>query len=164
MQPRRIIVMGVSGVGKTSLAQALAAHFNAVFIEGDDLHPEANVQAMRAGQPLTDEMRAPWLDAVGQAISDIDGDVVATCSALKRAYRDTLRAQVPDLVFLCLEAGEKSIRDRLKTRSDHFMPAALLTSQLETFEPLTDDENHLIIETDCTADEVIAKAIKTLIS
>ncbi|MEE2945522.1 MAG: gluconokinase [Pseudomonadota bacterium] len=167
-KPRAFVVMGASGVGKTTIALGLAKHFDGTFIEGDDLHPAENIKAMSRGRPLTDDMRAPWLVSLGEAIaiqrSETEKMIFATCSALKRDYRDTLRAQVPDLVFLCLEAGEKSIRARLNTRSDHFMPAALLTSQLETFEPLTDDENHLTIETDGTADEVIAKAIKALTS
>ncbi|MFY0596060.1 MAG: gluconokinase [Cognatishimia sp.] len=169
MHPRTIIVMGVSGVGKTSVALGLTAHFDGIYIEADDLHPPENVKAMSEGTPLTDEMRAPWLKSVAQAIADEhrkvkDRTVVATCSALKRQYRDVIRATLPDAHFVFLTADKDLITSRMSAREGHYMPVSLLESQLATLEPLAEDEAHTEVDVSGTPDEVTSRAIKTLSS
>lgn len=161
-----VIVMGVSGVGKTTIARGLADHFGGVFIEGDDLHPPENIATMAQGTALDDDMRAPWLASLGAAIatqmSTSRRMVFATCSALKRSYRDVLRDRVPDVVFLYLDGNPDSIKARIKNRNNHFMPTSLLASQLSTFEELGNDEAHLIIKTSDSAKDTLSKAIHAL--
>lgn len=135
-----VVVMGVSGSGKTTLARALADALDAPFCEGDDLHPPGNVARMAAGEPLTDVDRWPWLDRVGAWLADGDGWRVATCSALRRAYRDRLVAAAPGTRFLWLDVPEAELAHRLALRTGHYMPASLLGSQLATLEPLMPDE------------------------
>jgi carbohydrate kinase (thermoresistant glucokinase family) len=138
-----LVVMGVSGVGKTTLARALAERLGWPFKEGDELHPPANVAKMKAGHPLTDEDRRPWLDAVG---AWIDAWVAAgrsgviTCSALKRAYRDQLDAGRPQVTFVFIHLGEAATAERIAGRHGHFMPPSLLASQFADLEPPADDE------------------------
>jgi gluconokinase len=130
--------MGVSGSGKSTVGGALAARLNIPFIEADDLHPKSNREKMTAGIPLTDDDRWPWLEAVGSRMEEVrlEGHgVVATCSALKRVYRDRLRAKVAGpLVFVLLDSPKTVIAGRMGRRKGHFMPAALLDSQLATLE------------------------------
>lgn len=128
----RLVVMGVSGCGKTSLGQALANALGARFIDADDLHPQANREKMAEGIPLTDGDRAPWLDLVAQCLTD-QAPVVVACSALRRAYRDRLR-QAGEVRFLHLAAPQEVIAQRLARRQGHFMPPVLLTSQYATLE------------------------------
>jgi gluconokinase len=129
----KLVVMGVSGCGKTTLGRALAERLGAAFVDADDLHPVANVAKMAAGQPLTDADRWPWLDLVAQALRD-RAPVVVACSALRRAYRDRLR-RAGDVRFLHLAAPQEVIAGRLAARQGHFMPPGLLTSQYATLEP-----------------------------
>lgn len=136
----RIVVMGPSGSGKSTVGAALADRIAAVFIDGDDLHPPANVAKMAAGIPLDDGDRTPWLRAVGAELR-AHPNVVIACSALKRAYRDTIRAEAPDAFFAELEVGRAELAQRMLSRGEHFMPASLLDSQLETLQPLQDDEH-----------------------
>ena len=144
-----LIVMGVTGAGKSTIAEALNAHLNWPFQEGDDLHPAANIAKMHAGTPLTDADRAPWLAAVK---AWIDARVSAgepgliTCSALKRAYRDFLIAARPGVRPLYLHAPRALLEAHLEHRHGHFMPPALLESQLETLEPPQSDENPIVVE------------------
>lgn len=142
MTPRkgRFVVMGVSGVGKTAVGLAFAGLVGARFVEGDDLHPPANRAKMAGGTPLGDEDRWPWLDAVGAALADGAPPVVAACSALRRRYRDRLRAHAPDAAFLHLTGSAEAIAERLRARRGHFMPPALLDSQFAALEPLGLDE------------------------
>lgn len=135
----RVVVAGVSGSGKTTIGVALAERLGVPFCDGDDLHPAANVAKMGAGTPLTDADRWPWLDDVGAWLAEREAGVVA-CSALRRAYRDRLRAVVPDLQMLLLDGAPDLIRRRQAGRGQHFMPASLLDSQLATLEPLDPDE------------------------
>jgi carbohydrate kinase (thermoresistant glucokinase family) len=130
----RLVVMGVSGCGKSSLGAALATALALPFTDADDLHPVGNRAKMAAGQPLTDADRWPWLQAVGAVLAG--GAGVVACSALRRAYRDRLRATAGPVQFLHLVAPREVIAQRLAARRGHFMPVALLESQLATLEPL----------------------------
>lgn len=148
-----VVVMGVAGSGKTTVAAALAARTGGMFIEADALHTPAAVAQMRAGVPLTDVDRAPWLDRVAERMRDTaatgHGPVFAACSALRRSYRDRLRTGIgPDcaVVFVHLDVSRSELAARISGRPDHFMPVALLDSQLATLEPLGADEPGLTID------------------
>lgn len=131
-----IMVMGVSGAGKSTVGRALAVALGAVFLDGDDYHPPENVAHMAAGHPLTDAMRWPWLDTLAAAVqrARTGGTVVFACSALKRSYRDHLRATIPGLQVVYLDAPRTLVADRLARRQGHFMPKALLDSQFAALE------------------------------
>jgi carbohydrate kinase (thermoresistant glucokinase family) len=141
-----VVMMGVSGSGKSTVAHRLAEELGWDFEEGDDLHPAVNVAKMAAGEPLTDADREPWLAAVA---SWIDGEIdsgrhgVITCSALKRGYRDLLRR--PQVLFVYLSVPRAELRRRLRHRTGHYMPASLLDSQLATLEPPAADEHALTV-------------------
>jgi gluconokinase len=142
-----IVVMGVSGAGKTTLGRALAAALGSQFVEGDTLHPPANVAKMAAGVPLDDADRRPFLESVAAALAaGRERGIVVTCSALKRRYRDLLRAAVPDAVFVLPTVERDALAARLATRHNHYMPASLLDSQLATLEPPTADERAIIVD------------------
>ena len=135
--------MGVSGTGKTSVGERIAHRLGWAFVEGDDLHPTANVDKMRAGTPLTDEDRWPWLRAVATEIGEHEADgrgLVITCSALKQEYRDLLRQGHPSVWFAHIDTRADVLAERLRARRGHYMPGSLLESQLATLEPLTGDE------------------------
>lgn len=133
----RVVIMGVSGTGKTSLGQALSARLGIPYLDGDDLHPAANVARMAAGIPLTDDDRWPWLDRVAAMLAD-RAPVIIGCSALRRVYRDRLRAGAGGAVqFLHLTGPRDIIAARMALRQGHYMPTALLDSQLATLEPPT---------------------------
>lgn len=138
--------MGVSGCGKSTVGLALAQALALPYVEGDELHPPQNVALMAAGTPLTDADRKGWLTAVGQRLAD-DGarlrGVVVSCSALKRRYRDQLRAAAPQVQFVYLHGTLALLKQRLAQRSGHYMPASLLQSQLDTLEPPAADERAL---------------------
>ena len=137
LRDRPIVVMGVSGVGKSTIARALAERLGRPFLEGDDFHPQANVRKMASGQPLTEADREPWLQRIGEAIAReraAGRAPIVACSALSRASRRALRASDPQLLFVHLEAERSVIEARLRARSGHFMPASLLDSQLGTLE------------------------------
>lgn len=139
--PPPVVVMGVSGSGKSTVGAALAERLGVGFTDGDGLHPEANVAKMRSGEPLTDADRAPWLDIVGDRLArNVADGIVVACSALRRTYRDRLRSHAPDTVFVHLAGGRELLAGRMGGRAGHFMPPALLESQLATLEPLADDE------------------------
>lgn len=131
-----IMVMGVSGAGKSTVGAALAGALGAAFLDGDDYHPQTNVDHMAAGHPLTDDMRWPWLARLAAAVEDArtDGTVVFACSALKRSYRDHLRAAIPQLLVVYLDAPQALVADRLAQRRGHFMPTGLLDSQFAALE------------------------------
>jgi len=133
--------MGPAGCGKTTLARALALAMDWRYIEGDELHPAANVAKMRAGQPLDDADRGPWLESVAEAlIARPERGAVAACSALKRRYRDTLRSIAGPLVFVHPVVPREALAQRVTGRTGHYMPPALLASQLADLEPLGSDE------------------------
>ncbi len=157
--------MGVSGVGKTTVATALAEQLGWDFVEGDDLHPPENLAAMRSGRPLTDADRVPWLERIGALLSEWaaqDRQGVVTCSALRRSYRDLLRDARPGVVFLHLVADPERLADRMARRTDHFMPEALLDSQLATLEPLEPDEPGCAVDAAGAVDEVVGRAVEGL--
>ena len=142
-----IVVMGISGCGKTSVGAILSGLLGLVFVDGDDLHPKSNVEKMHAGHPLTDEDRWPWLDRVGATLADIahPGGSVVACSALRRAYRDRIRGRAgPGLVFVFLDVTPEEAHRRLAARLNHFMPAGLLDSQFATLERPGADERDVI--------------------
>lgn len=161
-----IVVMGVAGCGKSTAGALIAARLGVAFIEGDQLHPAANVEKMSAGIPLTDADRWPWLEAVGGAIADhvSRGDgVVAACSALKRAYRDVLRkASGADLVFVHLSGSRELIGERMKLRTGHFFPASLLDSQFAALEPPQRDERHVVADLRLPLEEMIVAAVSEI--
>jgi gluconokinase len=158
-----LIVMGVAGTGKSTVAGLLAERLNWEFQEGDALHPPANVAKMSAGMPLTDEDRWPWLDAIGAWIKEKTrrGEPgILTCSALKRSYRDRLRG--PNVIFVFLNGPREVIAARMARRADHFMPPALLNSQLATLEPPTADENVLAVDLGTTPADEVAEVLHAL--
>ena len=144
---RCVLVMGPSGVGKSTFAQQLAQRSEARFIEGDDYHPPENRAAMTAGIPLTDEMRRPWLIALASAVRTSCGNqhTVFACSALKRSYRDLLRSNIGELQLVYLTAPRDLIQQRMTARQ-HFMPAELLDSQIETLEVPADSEHPVTVD------------------
>jgi gluconokinase len=155
-----VVVMGVSGCGKTVVAERLAERLGLAFEEGDAHHPKANVDKMAAGQPLTDDDRRPWLEALVAWTRERDAagtSTVISCSALKRAYRDLLREADPDTVFVHLHADFDVLADRLGRRA-HFMPLSLLESQFATLEPLEEDELGVQIDVTPPLEEVVALA------
>jgi gluconokinase len=163
--PVYVVVMGVSGSGKTTLARGIAEHLHWRFQEGDDLHPRANVEKMARGEPLTDEDRWPWLDAVGHWIDEREGageSAVLTCSALRRAYRDRLRGGRSGVVFCHVTASADVLRERLEKRRGHYMPASLLPSQLATLEPLGEDEPGFTVSAEDDPDDVLRDALRHL--
>lgn len=163
-----IVVGGVSGAGKTTLARVLADRLDAPFLEGDDLHPPENIAAMSSGRPLTDDMRAPWLDALADAAREVvhaSGAVVVTCSALKRAYRDRLRARIGTCRFVLLSVPPETLLARLQQRKDHYMAPTLLESQLDTFEaPAEDEPDTHVLTADRDPAELLEIATNTLAS
>jgi gluconokinase len=161
-----IIIMGVSGSGKSTLATLLGKQLDCPFFEGDSFHSEANVAKMRSGEPLTDTDRWPWLDDLGAAIDAAvkrEGVAVAACSALKRVYRDRLRAAIGAPVrFVLLEAGREELVRRLNNRPDHYMPASLIDSQLAILERPDRDEQALALESMLTPNEEADRALQWL--
>ena len=135
----RMVVMGVSGCGKSSVGEEIARLTAAHFVDGDDLHPAANKAKMGAGIPLDDEDRWPWLEKVGATLAAPEGAIVA-CSALKKVYRDRIRAVAPDTIFVHLDGSRDLLWERMSARQNHFMPVSLLDSQLAILEPLGVDE------------------------
>lgn len=155
----RFVIMGVSGCGKTSVGEMLAEQCDLTFVDGDDLHPQANVDRMSQGIPLDDADRQPWLRDVGRTLNAADGSVAIGCSALKRDYRDWIRAEVQGPVhFLHLHAAKEVLEERVSNRPGHFMPASLLDSQFAALEHLQDDESGQVIEISAPLPEVVTKA------
>lgn len=161
--PRRFVIMGVSGCGKSSVGALLAAHLAGIYVDGDDLHPAANVAKMRVGIPLSDEDRWPWLDKVGARLALTDDTALIGCSALKRVYRDRIRAVVgAPISFIHLAGTRETILQRLQARRDHFMPAILLDSQFSALEPPDVDEQAITVNIDQPLDKIVAAIIDAL--
>ncbi|HEU0257013.1 MAG TPA: gluconokinase [Microbacteriaceae bacterium] len=138
--PPLVVVMGVSGSGKSTVGEALAGRLGVRFVDGDDLHPASNVAKMAAGHPLTDDDRWPWLARIGGALADArETGLVVACSALKKSYRDVILAKEPRSFFVHLAGPRRVLESRLGARHGHFMPPSLLDSQLATLEPLRDE-------------------------
>lgn len=163
--PCALIVMGVSGSGKSSIASSLAARLGWTFDDGDRFHPASNVAKMRAGQPLTDEDRWPWLQAIADEIDRVcraGGHVVIACSALKRAYRSLLVHGRDDVRIVFLNGTKALIAERLARRKGHFMPPGLLDSQFKTLEPPQADENPVTVAIDATVEAIVENVIRQL--
>ena len=157
----RFVIMGVSGCGKSSIGAAFAQAIGGQFIDGDDLHPDANRTKMASGLPLTDEDRAPWLIRVGQALQGGEGPIVIGCSALKRRYRDTIRecADQP-VMFLHLSGSPAVLAARLAARKGHFMPPTLLDSQFAALEAPAEDEMAITVNIDQTPQAILTELLR----
>ncbi len=160
-----VIVMGVSGSGKTTIGEALAHKLGFAFEDGDSYHPASNVTKMHSGIPLTDEDRWPWLHAIAQAIdrkAKTDTPVVIACSALKRAYREVLVHGRKDVRIVYLKGSRDLIAGRLALRTDHFMPAALLDSQFATIEDPLPQERVITVDIDASVGNVVSQIVRQL--
>ena len=158
---RRIVVMGVSGAGKSTVGAALARRLGMPFVDADDLHPPANIEKMRAGIPLVDADRMPWLDLVGVALADASAPgVVVACSALRRAYRERLREAAADVVFVALEGDPELLAERMGARPGHFMPATLLASQLAAYESPGANERAVRCPIEGELEEIVETAVR----
>jgi carbohydrate kinase (thermoresistant glucokinase family) len=161
--PRLLVVMGVSGSGKSTVGADLAGALGRPFVDADSLHPAVNVAKMAQGTPLTDADRWPWLAAVGRVLAEAGpAGVVVACSALRRSYRDAIRNEAPEAVFVELDGEPALLADRIGHREGHFMPATLLDSQLATLEPLSGDEAGVRISIAGTPDQIVAAAMSSL--
>ena len=160
-----IVVMGVSGSGKTTVSEMLAHELGAQFIDADWLHSHNNLETMAAGQALSDEQRTPWLHAVGENLQearDAQRDLVVACSALKRSYRNILRSYVSDVYFVFLDGTPALLATRVAARRHDFMPASLLDSQLASLEPLEPDELGVREDITLSPDLIVAEVISQL--
>ena len=158
-----VIAMGVSGSGKSTVGQLLADELGGKFIDGDDLHPAANVEKMAAGIPLDDADREPWLREIGARMGAARGTLVIGSSALRRKYRDLIRAAAPDTVFVHLDGSRELLAERMATRPGHFMPPSLLDSQLATLEPLDPDEDGKVFNIAETPEDIAREAADWLL-
>lgn len=162
--PQHVVVMGVSGIGKTTVARRLADRLGWQFGEGDDFHPKENVDKMAAGLPLTDEDRMPWLRSLAGWSLEQHGagqSTVLTCSALKRRYREILRSGVPGTVFVHLVGDKGLLLQRMRGR-EHFMPPELLESQLDDLQPLEGDEPGVVVEVAEAPEQIVDRAVAEL--
>jgi len=160
-----VVVMGVSGSGKTTVAAMLAGALHCSFLEGDELHPPANVEKMRSGTPLSDADRLPWLRRIAEAIDgwrDRQESGVVTCSALKRAYRDILIGDRPDVTLVYLKGSRDLIQRRMAARHEHFMPVALLDSQFATLEEPAPGEHAIVVDVGGQPAEIVAAIMRQL--
>ena len=161
-----VIVMGVSGSGKTSVAQMMAEKLGCRFVEGDKLHPAANIEKMEKGIPLTDDDRWPWLDVIGGELAGAvanSQDIVITCSALKKVYRERLRSAASGrLKFVFLTGDPKVLESRMGARTGHFMPASLLQSQLATLESPEGEPGVVTVDIDADLDTIVEQALDGL--
>lgn len=161
--PPSIVVMGVAGCGKSSLAAALAQALGRPLVEGDDFHPPANVAKMRAGTPLTDADRAGWLQALGATLqAHAAGGAVLTCSALKQAYRERLRASAPGLAFVHLTLTREQARQRVAQRGGHYFNPALVDSQFEALQPPEGEPRVLALDATRPLDALTAEVLRWL--
>ena len=163
--PYALIVMGVSGSGKSTVATKLAERLGWTFEDGDRFHPASNVAKMSAGQPLTDEDRLPWLTAIADEIDKVchdGGHVVIGCSALKRSYRDLLVHGRNDVRIVFLDGSQALIADRVARRKDHFMPPELLDSQFKTLEPPGANEHPITVSIDAPVDAIVQNIVDQL--
>jgi carbohydrate kinase (thermoresistant glucokinase family) len=160
-----LVVMGVSGCGKSTVAELLAERLGWPFQEGDALHPEANVDKMSAGRPLTDEDRWPWLEQVADWVEDrvrAEEDGIITCSALKRSYRDAIRRGGDAVVLVHLVGDRRTLEARMRVRRGHFMPASMLDSQLATLEDPEPDEPSIRVSIGQPPDRIVDEVVTGL--
>lgn len=160
-----IVVMGVSGSGKTTVAAMLAGALGARFLEGDDVHPRANVEKMKSGTPLTDADRLPWLKSIAREIDDwrAQGEKgVVTCSALKRAYRAIIVGDRPEVALVYLRGSRDLIQHRMAARHEHFMPVGLLDSQFATLQQPEPDEHPIIVDVQGGPSDIVAEIMRRL--
>jgi gluconokinase len=166
MTPAVVLIMGVSASGKTTLGRALAERFACRFVDADDLHPPANREKMARGEPLDDHDRRPWLDAIR---SEIDAalqwsgegvELVITCSALRRRYRERLRRTTEPILLVYLQADRETLRQRLEARVDHFFPLSLLDSQLQTLEPPEEGEAAVTLDAAASITELVEAVVR----
>ena len=158
---RRLVIMGVSGCGKSSVGAGLAARLGLIYRDGDDLHPAENVAKMRAGVPLTDDDRWPWLDRVGQVLQ-AEAPVIVGCSGLKRAYRDRIRTAVGGPVtFVHLAGSQEVIAARMALRQGHYMPLSLLDSQFAALE-VPGVEEAIAVSIDQPLDAIVGDILRQL--
>jgi gluconokinase len=158
MKPLHVVVMGVAGCGKSVAGAQLAARLGLPLIEGDDFHPPRNIEKMRQGLPLDDADRADWLRSLGRELAREHGGAVLTCSALKRAYRDTLRSAVPQLRFVHLSLTPHQAMERVASRTDHFYPPSLVASQFEALEPPDSEPGVLVVDATAHVDRIVGRA------
>lgn len=160
-----IVVMGVSGSGKTTVAAMLAGVLGAQFLEGDDVHPRANVEKMRSGTPLTDADRLPWLQAIARQVDgwrEREERGVVTCSALKHAYRDIIVGDRPEVALVYLRGSRELIQRRMAARHEHFMPIGLLDSQFATLQEPGPEERAIVVEVDGGPADIVAEIVRCL--
>jgi carbohydrate kinase (thermoresistant glucokinase family) len=165
LQANAVVVMGVSGCGKSTIGALLADSLGLPFLDADGLHPQANILKMASGIPLTDDDRWPWLALVGDALASAGASgtgLVIACSALKQAYREAIRASAPNVRFVHLSGSLEVLSNRLEGRSEHFMPSALLASQLAALEELRDDEPGFAVDIDQPVTGVVTEAAARL--
>lgn len=153
-----IVVMGVSGSGKSTIGEMLGEELGLPYKDGDDLHPQANIDKMAEGTPLNDDDRWPWLQLIGEWLVAHPGGGIIGCSSLKRAYRDKIREFAPDTVFVHVHGERDILHSRMSERPGHFMPASLLDSQLDTLEELSEDEPGKVFSISDTPAEIVQRA------
>lgn len=156
-----VVVMGVTGSGKSTVGVALAERLGVPFGDADDFHPPANIAKMSAGTPLDDGDRLPWLRAIGEWLASQRDGAVASCSALKRAYRDVLREAAPGVVFLHLHGEPDTVRERVAARTGHFMPESLVQSQYDALEMLGDGEAGVVLDFRLPVAELVDAFVRT---
>ncbi|MGW9328525.1 gluconokinase [Bosea sp. NPDC055594] len=164
-KPAVIVVMGVASSGKTSLGERLAERLGWSFRDADSFHPPENVAKMSSGTPLTDEDRKPWLAAIAAWIDDLrtnGGNGIVTCSALKRAYREVIVGDRPDVTLVYLRGSRELIGQRMAARQHHFMPPALLDSQFATLEEPGADEKPLVVQVEASKEAIVAQVVREL--
>jgi gluconokinase len=172
MMPQRenqntaLIIMGVSGVGKSTIARALAQRIHAHYVEADDFHPQENIDAMQNGIPLTDAMRFPWLVDLSNAVEEIRNsqNVVLACSVLKRSYRDIINQHIGKTQIIYLAGSRDLIAGRLSARTDHVMPTTLLDSQFATLEVPSADENAIEIDISGAPEDILDQIYNVITS
>ena len=161
----QIIVMGVSGSGKSTIGALIAGALGIPFVDGDALHPQSNIEKMAGGQALTDDDRWPWLAVVGETLAkagETGTGMVIACSALRRAYRQTILDSAPHARFVHLDGTREVLSSRMEGRSGHFMPASLLDSQFATLERLAEDEPGHVIDIDQTVAAIVSETVDAI--
>ncbi|MCD2442788.1 gluconokinase [Agromyces sp. SYSU K20354] len=160
-----VVVMGVSGAGKSTIGALLARDLGVPFTDADDLHPLANIEKMASGVPLDDDDRRPWLETVGATLAEAGrtgAGLVVACSALRRVYRDIILAKAPETRFVHLHGTRDVLAARTEGRTGHFMPTSLLDSQLATLEALDSDEPGIVVDIDRPVAEILDDAVSRL--